>query len=281
MCPPVIRFGAYASRFKKRMCVIEKSSKKQLERVRRLLRDKSLRDAEGAFVVEGLKIVRDVDRKARVLDLVLFSYGSLREESNKDLLLNLKKRGICVRSVYDNIFKKISTLRTPQGVLAVVKKNRNKLTVSLKKDVLVLVCDGIQDPGNLGTIIRSAAAFGVDSILLTGESADVYNPKVIRASSGTIFDIPIYYQSADDLDVFRRNGYKVIVSSANEKNIEGIAAIEKNAGPIIVVFGNEGKGVSDEIRSKADAFFHIPMKKRVESLNVTAAVAITLYTLKS
>ncbi|MBL7073138.1 MAG: RNA methyltransferase [Candidatus Omnitrophica bacterium] len=259
--------------------MIEKSSKKQLERVRRLLRDKSLRDAEGAFVVEGLKIVKDVDRKALALDLVLFSQGSLREESNKDLLLNFKKKGVCVRSVYDNIFKKISTLRTPQGVLAVVKKNRNKLTVSSKKDALTLVCDGIQNPGNLGTIIRSASAFGVNSIVLIGETADIYNPKVVRASSGAVLDIPIFYRDVGIFDAFKRKGYKTIVTSSCAKHLTKSGRMD--SGPFLIIVGNEGNGVSEEVKRKADVFFHIPIGKKVESLNVTAAAAVVLYEFKS
>ena len=259
---------------------IEKSSKKQLERVRRLLRDKSFRDAKGLFVVEGLKIVNDISLTACVFDFVLLSRTFAGKVSNENLLLKLKKTEVRVYSAEDDAFRKISSLRTPQGILAVVKKNENKLTVSCKKDVLVLVCDGIQDPGNLGTIIRSAAAFGVDSVLLTGESADIYNPKVIRSSSGAIFDVPIHYCGADFLDAFRRNGYKIIVSTLGTENTTELSEIKKNAGSFVLVFGNEGRGVSPEIKSKADMFFHIPIKRRVESLNVTAAVAVTLYEFK-
>jgi len=260
--------------------MIKKANKRVLSETRQLLKNKGVRDAKGLFVVEGLKIVKDISLTACVFDFVLLSSAFARKVSNENLLLKLKKNGVCLYSVEDDAFRKISSLRTPQGILAVVKKNENKLRVLCKKDVLVLVCDGIQDPGNLGTIIRSAAAFGVDSVILTGESADIYNPKVIRASSGAIFDVPIHYCGADFLDAFRRNGYKVIVSTLGAENTTEISEIKKNASSFVLVFGNEGRGVSPEIKSKADMFFHIPIKRRVESLNVTAAVAVTLYEFK-
>jgi len=260
--------------------MIKKADKRVLTKTRQLLKNKAVRDADGLFAVEGVKIIKDINLKTCVLDFVLISNSFARKVSNEKLLVKLKNNGVCIYSAEDASFEKISSLKNSQGILAVVKKNENKLTVSCKKDVLVIVCDGIQDPGNLGTIIRSAAAFGVDSVLLTGESADIYNPKVIRASSGAIFDVPVYCRGADFLDVFRRNGYKIIVSTLGAENTMEISEIKKNTGSFVLVFGNEGKGVSREIKSKADMFFHIPIKRRVESLNVTAAVAVTLYEFK-
>jgi TrmH family RNA methyltransferase len=141
----------------------------------------------------------------------------------------------------------------------------------------MILCDGIQDPGNLGAMIRTSAAFDVDAVILTGESVDAYNPKVVRASSGSILDIPVYSCGEDEVDTCKGNGYYLLASSAIKRDRRKVSEIKELPARSIIVFGSEGKGISPGICAKVDEYFHIPVSARVESLNVTTAAAISLH----
>ena len=132
----------------------------------------------------------------------------------------------------------------------------------------------------MGAIIRSAVAFGIDSILLSGETADIYNPKVIRASSGMVLDIPIYKCAPDYIDALKRKQYTLLVSSTKTKNSKHLGQCYTDAN-VILAFGSEGKGVSKQITRMADKLFHIPISPKAESLNVTIAAAISMYVFKT
>jgi TrmH family RNA methyltransferase len=174
--------------------------------------------------------------------------------------------------------EKVSSLQNSQGILAVVRKADPPGDLPAGEgDTLLILCDGIQDPGNLGTMIRIAVAFEADSVLLTGETADIYNPKVVRASIGTILDIPIYTCDAKELDRLKKEGYRLLAGRSQEKESKDITETKNVPGPVILAFGSEGKGVSPGISSRADGFFYIPICDGVESLNVAAAAAISMY----
>ena len=258
---------------------MEKASETRLKRVRELMRDKQARDTTGLFPAEGLKIVRDMTAKGHALDFVIVSSGFLRDIGNKSFLHDLGKRGIPLFETGNKNFERMSSLQHSQGILAVAKKPHvPELAGARDKGALLVLCDGIQDPGNLGAIVRTSIAFGANSILLTGENVDVYNPKVVRASSGMILDIPLYRCNTAALDYLRNEGYRLLVSRPRQRNSKDVTELKGYSGPLsILAFGSEGKGVSREISAKADVFFHIPVHAGVESLNVTAAAAISLY----
>jgi TrmH family RNA methyltransferase len=257
---------------------MKKASRFQLKNVRRLLKEKKLRDFEDLFVAEGEKIVRDISFKGHLMDAVFVSNTFLKSERNKEFILDLEGKGIAVFSAGDAQFDKVSSLQHSQGVLAVVKKpDASKYPLPGGENALILLCDGIQDPGNLGTIIRTSAAMEVDHVMLAGDCADVFNPKVIRASSGAALDIPISTCDAAKLDHLKEEGYYLLVSQVAEEKGRDITRIKDIPSRCIIVFGSEGRGVSGEILRKADGCFYIPVSGDVESLNVTSAVAISLY----
>ncbi len=258
--------------------IMEKASKAQLRKVRELLRDRRARDESGLFVAEGAKIVRDMVGKGHVPESVIVSRDFADGSDNEAFLREAESGAISVFVAGNAEFDRISSLQHSQGILAVVKKPRYpELPAASGKDALLVLCDGVQDPGNLGAMIRTSVAFGIDAMLLTGEAVDVYNPKVVRASSGMILDIPIYACDPAELDRLREGGHRLLVSRPREEESEDIDKIREFPGPVILAFGSEGKGVSGEVEAKADGSFHIPIREKAESLNVTAAAAISLY----
>ncbi|MDP8300001.1 MAG: RNA methyltransferase [Candidatus Tantalella remota] len=257
---------------------MNKISKQELRTIRLLLRDKSTRDKEGVFIAEGIKIVKDILSKDHAIRKVLISSKVLTSPAAKKVTELAENCKVDISRVPAAEFEKLSSLRNSQGILAVVEKPATEEKIA--GDRLVL-CDGVQDPGNLGALIRSAVAFGVDAILLTGETADMFNPKVVRASSGTMLEIPVFKVFSGDIDGLKGHGYKVLGGSIDpEGGSEDISKVKDVGGPLIVCFGSEGKGLSKEILEKVDVFYNIPIDQKIESLNVTAAAAITLYVLR-
>lgn len=256
---------------------MKKAVNAQLKHIRGLLKEKQTRDASDVFVAEGLKTVRDIAAKGHAIDSVLVSDSFAENKGNRILLEHFDKRGAALFQTADTGFKKTSSLMHPEGILVLVKKIPLKHAALDKKTALIVLCDGIQDPGNLGAIIRTSAAFGADQLILTGESVDAYNPKVVRSSSGTILDIPISSFQYCEIDRLRKAGYCLYASQINVKKGMDISKIKNISLRSIIAFGSEGKGLSDEICRRADEFFYIPIAENVESLNVTATAAISLY----
>ena len=176
--------------------------------------------------------------------------------------------------VSNKIFDKISTTENSQGILGVYEFFQPKLNNFLLKDKL-LYLDGIQDPGNLGTIIRSAAAFSIGGILVGQGSVDIYNDKVLRSTLGGIFAIPIIVIKTEELKLFKKHGYNIIGASLGGKNLSNYTFGNK----VIVGVGNENLGLSHEFVKIADDFITIEINKDMESLNASVAASIILYEL--
>ncbi|MFH1665570.1 MAG: RNA methyltransferase [Candidatus Omnitrophota bacterium] len=256
---------------------MQTASRAQLKEIRELMREKRSRDETGLFVAEGEKIVRDMLAKKNEVCYVLAARSFLSgEEGEKGLFLKAPGQTVPLFEIDDKSFETISSLRNSQGILAVAKK-RTWANAPAGSGRLSVLCDGLQDPGNLGTIIRTSAALGADRVLLSGETADAYNPKVVRASAGAVLDIPICICSPGDIDRLKAEGYSLLVSRVTEEGAEDISKIRTFPKKCILAFGAEGSGVSPEISVKADMFFSVPMNKTIESLNVTAAAAIAIY----
>ena len=257
---------------------MEKPSKTTIKKIRELLREKKARDESGSFIAEGFKIVSDVFTKGHDPVEVVCSAAFLENGKAGKLIAALEDRSVPVYRIGDADFDALSSLQAAQGILAVMKKTRPAgLEKPAASDVLVL-CDGIQDPGNMGSIIRTSAAFGVKAVLLINDCADVYNPKVVRASSGAIVDIPAYECPITELDRLKKEGCVVIAAQAGG-DAEHIEKLTLEKGPRVIVFGSEGAGISREVSDRADTRFIIPIADKVESLNVNAAAAIVLYLL--
>ena len=223
------------------------------------LKDKKYRDKTNKFMVEGEHLVLEAYKSGLVLELIL--------QENTTFPLDIK-----TTYVTSEIIKKISTLETPPQVMAVVKKKEDG---AIGEKVLIL--DNIQDPGNLGTMVRSALAFDIDTIILSETSVDLYNPKVIRATQGMLFHLNIIRTSLEPLiSKLKDAGYKIIGTKVTSGHDVKEAKIYSH---FALVLGNEGSGISDNILDLCDEYLYIKMNDKVESLNVAVAASILMYEL--
>lgn len=180
-----------------------------------------------------------------------------------------------VTEVSDNVFQHISQTKTPQGVAAVIAMNQ----VVNRSGKYVLLIDSIQDPGNLGTIIRTADAAGFDGIVLGNGTVDLFNDKVIRATQGSLFHIPIYQANLqEEIILLKDNGFNIWATAL--KNAKKYSDIEVD-GKVAIIVGNEGAGVHQDLLESADMIVNIPIYGKAESLNVSIATGILMYHVKS
>ena len=190
----------------------------------------------------------------------------------KDIMYEVAKYE-CIY-VTEKVFISISDVSTPQGILAVVKRNKEDKSIDYKQDIIV-VLDDIQDPGNLGTILRTVDSVGLNQIIVSKGTADCYNTKVIRSTMGAIFRVNII--ECEDLEKtlkeIQENDFKVVVTSLQTK--KSLYDIEFNKKAIVI--GNEANGVEKKIQNMADEKIKIPMLGKTESLNASVATGVVLY----
>lgn len=235
----------------------------------RSLTKRSARNAHGLFLVEGPRMVEEALGQGSKVDCLLVEMG---RESHFSGLLAMAKCD--VYAVSPHIFKAVCDTKTPQGIAALVE-----LPAMVPLDALgplVVALDGVQDPGNVGTIMRTADAAGFTGILLSPQCADVYAPKTLRATMGSIFRLPARVGDAlhDDVKGLLAKGYAVISS---ELGGEPFFQRKPEPGPQCLVIGSEGNGVSPEVSSLATCRLALPMAGGAESLNAAVAAAIMMY----
>jgi len=234
------------------------------------LKEKRNRSKEGKYIIEGFRLVQEAFKVNMEIEYLIISEGSedklneyLNEYINEEKIYIMKK----------NLFTMLTSTETPQGAIAVVKNKE------LPKDIegeFFLLCDKVQDPGNLGTIIRTAHAAGVDGIILTKGTVDIYNDKSIRSTMGSLFYVPII-QDDEELSFVRKlkdEGFSLVATSLQESKDFFESDLK---GKIILSVGNEGNGISEEVFSLADKKVKIPMPGGAESLNVAIATSIILF----
>ncbi len=232
---------------------------------------KKFRQQEEKFIVEGLKTVEEGLKSSYKCDSVFVTPAFM--DSFPDVITILQKKSNRVLELKSVDFQKISDTKSPQGIAAVFNKNYPKNNLNDLKDKLIVLIDNIADPGNLGTIIRTCDWFGVYNILITDQSVEYLNPKVIRATMGSLFHLNIYDEIYEnDLANLKSNGYQIICADIKGKNIFSYKANKKT----LIAFSNESVGPSEMIKSLSDEFITIPGKGRAESLNVSSAAAIIL-----
>jgi len=223
------------------------------------LNSKKYRDLSGLFLVDGEHMVIEAFNSGYLDELILLEGSSF---------------SLDVRTSYVTleVMKYISCLDSPSGVIGVCRKKDSVLSGNR-----IVILDDVQDPGNLGTIIRSSVAFNVDTLVMSHGCVDLYNPKVIRASQGMLFKLNIVITDIYDLIVdLKKNNYTVYSTSVIGGN--SLKSIEKSSR-FAIIMGNEGNGVSDSINSLCDKFIYIDMNPLCESLNVGVATSIILYEL--
>lgn len=224
------------------------------------LKDRKYRKKTRTFIVEGLHSVLEAYRNDSIIELIL----------EKDEVLPIDVPCIYVTS---EIIDKISSMESPSKIMALCKMKDEPEDFGNK----VLILDGIQDPGNLGTIIRSAKAFNVDTIILSPDTVDVYNPKVVRSTQGILFHIDFVVRDLKPV-IEKLHKKEIPIYGTNvEYGIDVSSLKSKDKSKYALVMGNEGNGLSEDIASVCDKFIYINMNDKVESLNVAVATSIILY----
>lgn len=232
-----------------------KSSKNNLIKMINKLKKKKFRNEKNLFLIETRKMIDEAIKSNRNIEYII------QKESNELVYDN----SILIE---DNLFNEISNLVTPDGYMAIVSKyNEDKLSEN------ILILDNIQDPGNMGTLIRSAEAFGYNTIISIN-SVDYYNEKVLRSTMGSIFRLNLIETNYEFINTL--NDYKIYIADMNGEDFREIESSQKKA----IVIGNEGNGISEEIKKIPHKLVKIPMQGKVESLNAAVSGSILMSTLK-
>lgn len=277
------------------MEIISSKDNKKIKYIRSLLEKGNIRKKNRQFVVEGIKLVDEALEYGKVLEIVLaeslykeiisgdLSKNVLLAEHGKNITNYVKKTN-STTVVSDAVFKTVSETISPQGVAAIVEMPEYGL---LEKDffnqaynkngrIKLLILEDTADPGNLGTIMRTAEAAGVTGVIMSKGTVDIFNPKVVRSTMGSIFRLPFAY--VEDLKETIKELKKEGISfyATHLKGEKSYKAIKYSDRPAILI-GNEARGLSDEVADLADTYVLIPMQGKVESLNAAVAAALMMY----
>lgn len=242
------------------------------------LSKKKFRDKLFMYVVEGKRIIEHGFENKVEFESIFVSEESFYNELNSDLIGILENSDINVFKLEMDLFKTLSETENSQGFMAIVKKST--LEVDFNNYDKILYVDRVQDPGNLGTIIRTADSSGIDCIVYNKGTVDPYNNKTVRSAMGSIYYMPIVKVEDDEDSIMelKSSGHRIITTSLDtDKFYNEIDYGQK----YVIVVGNEGQGVSDEISASSDEKVKIPIYGKAESLNVAIATALILYEAKN
>ena len=277
------------------MEIISSKDNKRIKYIRSLLEKGGIRKKNHSFVVEGIKLVDEALEYGNVLDIIVseslyheivsgdLTRNGLLSDNGKHIIKQVKQ-GTLLTVVSDAVFKSVSETITPQGILAEVEMPKHRLleenfleiAYEKKGKIKLLILEDTADPGNLGTIIRTAEAAGVTGVIMGKGTVDIFNPKVVRSTMGSIFRLPFAY--VDDLKSviigLKRDGISFYATHLMGKESYRDISYSDKAG---ILIGNEARGLSDEIANLADTYVIIPMQGKVESLNAAVAAALMMY----
>lgn len=254
------------------------------------LKQKKYRDERNKYIIEGPNLIREALRNGGEIKLVILSEDCGEDIFEKEFIkegFSPETADIPMVMMPPGLFRRLSDTETPQGILAVVKKKtyteEEFFSPTPGPDAAgrnapsnIIVLDRLQDPGNIGTIIRTADAAGYLGAILMKGTADIYSPKVVRAAAGSLFRLPVLFAETPEQAIFwlKRHGKTVVCTAIAGRMPYYDADLSEN---IALIIGNEGNGVCEEFAAKSDLLVTIPMEGTVESLNAAAAAAILMY----
>ena len=254
------------------MQVITSKDNELIKHIKKL-KDKKERDLSNEYIIEGIKLIQEaIQENAKIKQIIICDDCEKTESIPKDLMYEIAKQE-CIY-VTNKIFETITEVMNPQGILAIIEKRSKEIQIDDKQDI-ILALDDIQDPGNLGTILRTADSIGLTQILVSKGTADCYNPKVVRSTMGAIFRVKIIEceDLVKTLKEIKKHKFEIVVSSLQTDN----SIYDINYHKKVIVIGNEANGVKKEIQDLADKKIKIPMLGKTESLNASVATGIILY----
>ncbi|MCR5508841.1 MAG: RNA methyltransferase [Lachnospiraceae bacterium] len=276
--------------------MITSNGNSRIRNIIQLNNSSKARHEQKVFTAEGIKMfmeapclrIREVfvseELESKITDVIQGRAGHVDKDGSKDMesmiKLSDKLSKIQYETVSSNVFKHMADTVTPQGIITVIEAEKRDTAKILELhdggDLHILILEGIQDPGNLGTMLRTAEGAGYDFILADRNTADVYNPKVIRSTMGSIFRVPVIYSSnlLKDIEGLKNAGIRIYAAHLKGEKTYDEA---EYPGRMAVMIGNEGRGLSDDITNMADECIRIPMKGQVESLNAAVAAALLMF----
>lgn len=250
--------------------MITSTSNQKVKELLQLQKKSKLRNQEGLFIAEGSRMVGETPKEALVKLYVSETYYKKHKEE-------LHKADIQPEVLTDTVFAYVSDTKTPQGILGVIRQMNYKLEDIIEREnPHILVLDNIQDPGNMGTIFRTAEAAGATGILMSGDCVDLYNPKTIRSTMGAIYRMPFLYQDnlPETIGILKKSGIHVYAAHLEGKNTYDQENYLQGTAFLI---GNEGNGLRPEVAKCADIWVRIPMSGQAESLNAAMAAGILMF----
>lgn len=245
-----------------------------MRHARRLVQKRSLRWEEGLAVLEGPDLVEAALETGQELHSLFVDAAAPRDDRLAAIVERARSLGLRVDTLAPGVLERVADARAPQPVLATVRFEPVDLA-NVATTGLVVVLDGVRDPGNAGTAIRSAEAAGADAVVLTGSSVDPYNPKTLRATAGAIFHLPVVVDElARVLDLLHSRATVVWAAVVRGGTAMGDADL---TGPVAVVLGGEAAGLGEDVLARCDARLSIPMVGRAESLNLGVAASLVAF----
>ena len=239
----------------------------------RKLKEKKYRDEYNEYFVEGVKIVEEaIKENAKIKQVIVCNDTTKTYEIPTHIMLEIAKFD-CIY-VSDKIFNYITQVTNPQGIMAIIEKQDENMQIDYNQDIIVML-DDVQDPGNLGTILRTVDSIGLNQIIVSKGTADSFNSKVVRSTMGAIFRLKIIEEEdlIKTIKELRKHHFKLLVTSLQTEN----SIYDIDFSKKIIVIGNEANGVSKEIQDLADEKAKIPMLGKTESLNASVAAGIVMY----
>lgn len=250
--------------------MITSTSNSQVKQVVQLQKKPRLREKEKVFIVEGRKMFEEAKSFLRKAYITENFYEAHKRDSEYF-------KHVDYEIVTEQVMKSMSDTITPQGVLAVVNMPEYQLEDMLKgEEINLLILEDVRDPGNLGTMLRTAEGAGITGVILSKESVDLFNPKVIRSTMGSIYRVPFCYVEnlRETICFLKHHGVTIYAAHLDGRNNYDEEKYKKKTG---IIIGNEGNGITEDTVMAADVLVRIPMEGKVESLNAAVASSILMY----
>lgn len=244
------------------------SRENKVFKLAKLLKTSKGRNEKKLFLIEGIRSVRDAIGKRADIDCIILKDGTRLDFDS----------GCTVYTFAPRLFSDICDTVSPQGVLAICRMKETGIEEILKTGKkCVVMCETLQDPGNIGTIIRTAHAADCGGVILTKGCCDLYNTKIIRATMTGVFSIPVVQNisSIEAIEYFKQNGYKIVAGALSDNCVNLYEA--DLSGKVMIVIGNEGNGIARNTLSVCDCVVKIPMRSDAESLNASVAGSVMIY----
>jgi RNA methyltransferase, TrmH family len=241
-----------------------------------IIRRRKNRTGDARFIIEGEHLVEMALRAGIFFHEIFFTELFCNKEKGRKILEQVSLKEVKAYEITDHVLRRISDTETPQGIIAVVLPGKISIEdLKFPENALIVLADGIREPGNLGALIRTADAAGVHAVVILPGTCDLFNQKTIRATAGSLFNIPIVHSDIDKLlDWLRRREISLAITEACGGTPVFAADLDK---AVAFAFGNEARGIREELKAAADISLRIPIYGKAESLNVAAAAAVLLY----